>query len=410
MRDNILFGKEYDEQWYNTVIEACALQRDLEMLPDGDQTEIGERGITVSGGQKARLNLARAIYFNADIVLLDDPLSAVDAHVGKHLFDQAISGLLKGKCRILATHQLHVLDRVDRVIWMEGGRIEAIGTFQELMQGNPGFAEMMREIATDANDEEEPEEGDEIEESDDKPKQKKRTGQGKQLMQAEDRAIKTVPWKVYKAYIRGSGSLLVAPAIILMLVASQAANIMSSLWLSDWISDKYGLTKGTYVSHRARAGKLEASNKLQIGIFAALGVIQSVFMFVFAFSLTIAGTQSSKVLMGKAMRQTLRAPMYAIATAFCTSAVIVANPRQVILRYHSHGPYYQSIFEGRGCHGQSDHRQHAHVLPDSDHPPSGLHPDHHLLPLLCSGPCPLVLHVHIRCAILPSVCARGETS
>src|SRR5690242_18714334 len=85
---------------------SCALQPDLDMLPNGDNTEIGERGITISGGQKQRLNIARAIYFDADIVLMDDPLSAVDAHVGRHIFDNAILGLLKDKCRILATHQL----------------------------------------------------------------------------------------------------------------------------------------------------------------------------------------------------------------------------------------------------------------------------------------------------------------
>ena len=95
VKENILFGKEYDRHWYQQVIEACALQPDLDMLPNGDDTEIGERGITVSGGQKQRLNIARAIYFNADMVLMDDPLSAVDAHVGRHIFDHAISGLLR---------------------------------------------------------------------------------------------------------------------------------------------------------------------------------------------------------------------------------------------------------------------------------------------------------------------------
>ncbi|KAG0641595.1 P-loop containing nucleoside triphosphate hydrolase protein [Tuber brumale] len=89
------------------------------MLPDGDQMEIGERGITISGGQKQRLNIARAIYFDADIILLmDDPLAAVDAHVGRHLFDKAICGLLKDKCRILATHQLHVINKADQVVWV----------------------------------------------------------------------------------------------------------------------------------------------------------------------------------------------------------------------------------------------------------------------------------------------------
>lgn len=124
------------------------------MLPSGDATEIGERGITVSGGQKQRLNIARAIYFDSDIVLMDDPLSAVDAHVGRHIMDQAICGLLKDKCRILATHQLHVLNRCDRIIWMQEGRIEAIDTFPNLMANNEDFAKLMantaKEEATEA--------------------------------------------------------------------------------------------------------------------------------------------------------------------------------------------------------------------------------------------------------------------
>ncbi|KAI5779576.1 P-loop containing nucleoside triphosphate hydrolase protein [Geopyxis carbonaria] len=292
VRDNITFGKPYDPEWYATVVEACALQQDLDMLPDGDMTEIGERGITVSGGQKQRLNIARAIYFNADIVLMDDPLSAVDAHVGKHLFDKAICGLLNNKCRVLATHQLHVLEKVDRVAWMEDGHIQAVGTYTELMQGNPAFAHMMKEIATEKEEEKPKEKEDDIEEEEDEKKDEKKKPAAKALMQAEDRAVDSVPWKVYKAYIQASGSLLFAPLLILLLVASQVANIMTTLWLSYWTSGKYGLSNGTY-----------------IGVFVALGVLQSFLMFSFAFGLTLAGTQASKVLMQKAMKSTLRAPM-----------------------------------------------------------------------------------------------------
>src|ERR1700735_3926791 len=119
--------------------QSCALQADLDMLPHGDQTEIGERGITISGGQKQRLNIARAIYFDADIVLMDDPLSAVDAHVGRRIFDNAILGLLKDRCLILATHQLWVLDRCDRIVWMEAGKIQAVDTFENLVNNHQGF-------------------------------------------------------------------------------------------------------------------------------------------------------------------------------------------------------------------------------------------------------------------------------
>lgn len=247
LRDNITFGKPYDPEWYRAVVEACALQPDLDMLPDGDSTEIGERGITVSGGQKQRLNIARAIYFNADIILMDDPLSAVDAHVGRHLFDNAICGLLKDKCRVLATHQLHVLEQVDRVVWMDDGHIQAVGTFPELMNGNPEFAHMMKEISM--NKEEAPTTpGEEIEEEDEEEPKKLEKPKAAELMQKEERAVDRVPWKVYKAYIKGSGTMWNAPLLVLTLVGAQAANIMTTMWLSYWTSGKYGLSEGTYVS------------------------------------------------------------------------------------------------------------------------------------------------------------------
>lgn len=155
VRENILFGKDYKRKWYDEVIDACALRADLDMLPHNDQTEIGERGITVSGGQKQRLNIARAIYFDSDIVIMDDPLSAVDAHVGRHIFDNAICGLLKDKCRILATHQLHVLHRCDRIIWLQDGEIETIDTFDNLMRDNEGFQKMLASTAQEEKVEEE---------------------------------------------------------------------------------------------------------------------------------------------------------------------------------------------------------------------------------------------------------------
>lgn len=250
VRENIIFGREFDEAWYQEVVEACALQQDLDMLPAGDATEIGERGITVSGGQKQRINIARAIYFDADIVLLDDPLSAVDAHVGKHLFDKAICGLMSNKCRILATHQLHVINKVDRIVWMEDGKIEAVGTFDKLMETNAGFARMMGEIATEAqaeNQDETEKETDEGEIEEAEVKEKKKPQQAKALMQAEERGVSNVSWKVYEAYIRASGSILVAPLIIFLLCLSQASNIITTLWLGYWTSNKYNLPNGVYV-------------------------------------------------------------------------------------------------------------------------------------------------------------------
>ena len=293
LRENILFGKDYNRQWYDEVINACALRADIDMLPHGDQTEIGERGITVSGGQKQRLNIARAIYFHSDIVIMDDPLSAVDAHVGRHIFDHAICGLLKDKCRILATHQLHVLHRCDRIIWLHEGQIEAIDTFDNLMRDSEGFQKMMASTAQEEKVEEEDEVNeDEVEDEKKGAKKRKVTKRGAALMQQEERAVKSVSWSVYGAYIQASGSILNGPIVVFLLILSQGANITTSLWLSWWTSNKFGYAEGTY-----------------IGVYAALGAVQAFLMFAFSVALSILGTRSSQVLLQQAMRRVLRAPM-----------------------------------------------------------------------------------------------------
>ncbi|XP_049530637.1 ATP-binding cassette subfamily C member 4 [Anopheles darlingi] len=136
VRNNILFTEEYDERRYLQVVRACALERDFELFPHGDQTIVGERGISLSGGQKARVNLARAVYRRADIYLLDDPLSAVDTHVGAHIYERCIGELLAKHVCVLVTHQLQYLKDVQQIVLMVGGRVEAIGSYRELKRTN----------------------------------------------------------------------------------------------------------------------------------------------------------------------------------------------------------------------------------------------------------------------------------
>lgn len=145
VRDNIIFQKKMERDRYNRTLEQCALQSDLNILPGGDLTEIGEKGINLSGGQKQRVSLARAVYNDADIYLLDDPLSAVDSHVGKHIFDQVIGpkGVLKDKTRLLVTHGISYLPQVDRVIVLRDGRVEEQGTYQELLERKGALAELL---------------------------------------------------------------------------------------------------------------------------------------------------------------------------------------------------------------------------------------------------------------------------
>lgn len=150
IRNNILFGLPYAKYKYKNTLKVCALERDLQLLPNSDRTLVGERGVSLSGGQRARINLARAVYRQADIYLFDDPLSAVDTHVGKHLFEECILRHLRDKTRILVTHQLQFLKHADQIVIMNNvskavagcewlqfwlvkqGQIEKVGTYSEL--------------------------------------------------------------------------------------------------------------------------------------------------------------------------------------------------------------------------------------------------------------------------------------
>jgi ABC-type multidrug transport system fused ATPase/permease subunit len=143
VRNNITFGAEYDPSLYQEVVDVCELRSDLAILQAGDATEIGEKGINLSGGQKQRVSLARAVYQQADIYLLDDPLSAVDAHVGKALFENCVLHHLHGKTRILVTHQLQYMSRVDHIIMLSGGKIVEEGTYEKLMNDHGEFAKLI---------------------------------------------------------------------------------------------------------------------------------------------------------------------------------------------------------------------------------------------------------------------------
>ncbi|CAL1542108.1 unnamed protein product [Lymnaea stagnalis] len=150
MRENILFGKEYNPKFYQKVLSACAMMPDLDIMPARDMTEIGEKGINLSGGQKQRVSLARAVYSQADIYLMDDPLSAVDSHVGRHIFEQVLGkgGLLHGKTVMLVTHGIHWLPSVDTIVVMSNGTISEYGTYEELLSRNGAFAQFLAQYLT----------------------------------------------------------------------------------------------------------------------------------------------------------------------------------------------------------------------------------------------------------------------
>uniref|UniRef100_A0A8D0A648 ATP-binding cassette, sub-family C (CFTR/MRP), member 12 n=1 Tax=Sander lucioperca TaxID=283035 RepID=A0A8D0A648_SANLU len=143
VQENILMGEPFDQSKYNRVVDVCSLRADLNILPYGDQTEIGERGLNLSGGQKQRISLARAVYSNKDIFLFDDPLSAVDAHVGKHIFEECIKKELQGKSVILVTHQLQYLEYCDDILVLEDGEVLEAGNHRTLMKADGRYAQLI---------------------------------------------------------------------------------------------------------------------------------------------------------------------------------------------------------------------------------------------------------------------------
>lgn len=156
VRENIVFGHRWDPHFYEQTIDACALRHDFKNLPDGDQTEVGERGISLSGGQKARLTLARAVYARADIYLLDDVLSAVDQHVGRHLINKVLgpNGILNGKTRILATNAITVLKEADFIGLLKERTLVEKGTYEQLLAMKGEIANLIRTATNESDDDE----------------------------------------------------------------------------------------------------------------------------------------------------------------------------------------------------------------------------------------------------------------
>ncbi|RIB18714.1 P-loop containing nucleoside triphosphate hydrolase protein [Gigaspora rosea] len=246
LRDNITFGLPFNYEKYHRVIKDCCLEPDLNVLPSGDLTEIGEKGVNLSGGQKQRVNVARAVYYNADIILLDDPLSAVDAHVGRRLFTNCIKGALDKKTRLLVTHHLHYLPQVDYIICMEDGEIAEQGTYEELMKNRKNFSKLIAEYGEAESD-------NKIKDDDEstlgiKENKKDQTDVlSKGLMSIEEQYIGSVNYEVYLAYIRNAGGFLLLPIIISLLVMMQVAYIGNSLWLSFWINKTFDLSTELYI-------------------------------------------------------------------------------------------------------------------------------------------------------------------
>ncbi|EFA03657.2 probable multidrug resistance-associated protein lethal(2)03659 [Tribolium castaneum] len=230
IRQNILFGEKMDREKYQQVVKVCALERDFSMFPYGDHTIVGERGVMLSGGQKARINLARAVYKDADIYLLDDPLSAVDTHVGKRLFEDCISGYLREKCTVLVTHQLQYLRNVDRIYLLEGGAITASGTFSELQNSDSEFVKLLEKLVTDED------KHDKQEETSQKLKAFKSFDKEKPSEVKEHRSVGTLSKRIYFCYLKAAGNYCLSVCILLLFVFAQMAASGTDVFVTFWVN------------------------------------------------------------------------------------------------------------------------------------------------------------------------------
>ncbi|KAF9940196.1 Multidrug resistance-associated protein 1 [Modicella reniformis] len=240
VRDNIIFGKPFDQERYDRVLFASGLLPDLEILAAGDLTEIGERGINLSGGQKQRVSLARAAYQDVDIYLLDDPLSAVDAHVDQHLWQNLIGphGLLKDKTRILITHGIHHLEHVDHILVMNNGKIEERGHYKHLMDAKDTFYRLISEFSVghrskkkhqkatgfDGTDEGETSTVVSEEENDEKDGE---------LVEEEDVQTGVVGWSTFKVYCEAMSYHYLALTAVLYIIW-EAFQLGIPVWLEHW--------------------------------------------------------------------------------------------------------------------------------------------------------------------------------
>uniref|UniRef100_A0A8D0MU12 Multidrug resistance-associated protein 1 n=1 Tax=Sus scrofa TaxID=9823 RepID=A0A8D0MU12_PIG len=340
LRENILFGRQLQERYYKAVIEACALLPDLEILPSGDRTEIGEKGVNLSGGQKQRVSLARAVYCNSDIYLFDDPLSAVDAHVGKHIFENVVGpkGMLKNKTRLLVTHGLSYLPQVDVIIVMSGGKISEMGSYQELLARDGAFAEFLRTYASAEQEQGEPEDGLGGISSPGKEAKQMENGvlvteaAGKhlqrqfsssssysgdvgrhhtstaelqkpgaqtedtwKLMEADKAQTGQVKLSVYWDYMKAIG-LFISFLSIFLFLCNHVAALVSNYWLSLWTDDP--IVNGT-----------QEHTKVRLSVYGALGISQGVTVFAYSMAVSIGGIFASRRLHLDLLHNILRSPM-----------------------------------------------------------------------------------------------------
>ncbi|XP_023235791.1 multidrug resistance-associated protein 4-like isoform X1 [Centruroides sculpturatus] len=245
IKENILFGEEYQEDKYKEILHITALEKDISLFPKGDLTIVGERGVIMSGGQKARINLARALYLDADIFLLDDPLSAVDVPVAKHIFEKCIIEYLKDKICILVTHQIQFLNSASKILVLKKGKCEFFGNFNELENLEIHTDVLRKDVSENSIDLEtavfndndiigipQCDMNDDIEESN----KSNEESENNQTLH-DNEGVKKLGISVYKSYVNAGAGNFFKIVILSMLITAQSLICASDYWLIKWLRD-----------------------------------------------------------------------------------------------------------------------------------------------------------------------------
>ncbi|KUI54239.1 Oligomycin resistance ATP-dependent permease YOR1 [Cytospora mali] len=318
VRENIVFGRPYDEAWYEQVLTRCCLHRDLERLPEGDMTVVGEMGVSLSGGQKQRISLARAIYGRSPLLFLDDCFSALDADVGKQVFEMVVNQARRNReaTVVLVTHSMVLASQADRVVYMDKGRIVEQGEYAVLSRRDGPFSRFVgtsMDSWSAAQEQEETSEerqgGEAKQESqssgstpaekgpdnNDNNKEQKpgAAGRGKEIMQKEERLVGSVSGKTYIRYVMMGNAYVTVPLFVTSIIIYQGTSIVSPLWLTWWQATKYSsITESEYM-----------------GGYAAFGIGQSLGLFCMSASFALFCFYCSNRLHHAAIARVLHAPV-----------------------------------------------------------------------------------------------------
>ncbi|XP_062612836.1 ATP-binding cassette sub-family C member 4-like isoform X2 [Saccostrea cucullata] len=331
LRQNIVFGNKFDNARYIKIIKACALDKDIEVMPNGDSTLIGDRGVSLSGGQRARVSLARALYMDADVYLLDDPLSAVDAVVSRHLFQKVIKGMLKYKPRILVTHQLHFLKEADEIIILKEGQCLGKGTFDDISTSGIDFSSLLK-----SNEEEEKEKPPVVKYE--RATSVDRTHSSLQNIgstmsltsigtefepdpvkqpEEEERREGRVGWWVYFRYFQAGSGPIKFPLLVLVNLVAQAAYIMSDWWLARWSNNEERREDLIQKDSVLRSQGINNTNitipdsDTDFNVYIFSGIIFSVFLFGLLRALMYfkVAVDAAMILHNRMFKRLLRAPI-----------------------------------------------------------------------------------------------------